>query len=70
MVKPELDAIKSESEDKKDLLEETTKRGNEESDKEENEHYQELYRQETGKRPIYAEKKTKGYSQWLKQREL
>jgi len=42
----------------------------EESDEEENEHLQELYRRETGRRPIYARQKSKGYSQWLEQREL
>jgi hypothetical protein len=36
----------------------------------ETEHLQELYRQETGRRPIYSKKKTNGYSQWLEQREL
>jgi len=69
-LKPELDAIESEFEDKKDLLEENTKIGSEESDEEETECLQELYGQETGRRPIYAKKKTKGYSQWLEQREL
>jgi hypothetical protein len=69
-LKPELDAIESESEDKKDLLVESTELGSEESDEEETEHLQELYRQETGRRPIYARKKTNGYSQWLEQREL
>ena len=42
----------------------------EESEKEENESLQELYRRETGRRPIYARQKSKGYSQWLEQREL
>ncbi len=69
-LKPELGAIESESEDKRDFLEEITKLGSEESDEEENENLQELYRQETGRRSIYARKKTKGYSQWLEQREL
>ena len=70
VLKPELDAIESESEDNKDLLEEDTKLRSEESDEEENEHLQELYRQETGRRPMYSRQKTKGYSQWLEQREL
>ena len=52
VLKPELDAMESESDD------------------EENELLQELYRQETGRRPIYSRKKTKGYSQWLERREL
>jgi hypothetical protein len=69
-LKTELDAIESVSEGKKDLLEEITKLGSEESDEEENERLQELYGQETGRRPIYAKKKTKGYSQWLEQQEL
>ena len=42
----------------------------EESNEEENERLQELYLRETGRRPIYSSKKTKGYSQWLEQREL
>jgi len=70
VLKPELDAIESESEANKDFLEESTKIVSEESDEEETEHLQELYRQETGRRPIYARQKTKGYSQWLEQREL
>ncbi len=41
-----------------------------ESDEEENERLQELYRQETGRRPMYARQKSKGYSKWLEQREL
>jgi len=69
-LKPELDAIESESESNKDFLEESTKIVSEESDEEETEHLQELYRQETGRRPIYSRKKTNGYSQWLEQREL
>jgi len=70
VLKPELDA-ESESEYKKDLIEESTKLVSEESDEEENERLQELYRQETGRRPIYSRKITKGYSQWLEQqREL
>ncbi|TKJ26926.1 MAG: hypothetical protein CEE42_03660 [Promethearchaeota archaeon Loki_b31] len=68
--KPELDAIESESEANKDFLEESTKLVSEESDEEETEHLQELYRLETGRRPIYSKKKTNGYSQWLEQREL
>jgi hypothetical protein len=70
VLKTELDAIESKSEDKKDLLEENTELESEESDEEESEHLQELYHQETRRRPIYARKKTKGYSQWLEQREL
>jgi len=70
VLKPELDAIESESESNKDFLEESTKIVSEESDEEETEHLQELYRQETGRRPIYSKKKTNGYSQWLEQREL
>ena len=67
VVKPELDAIKSESEDKKELLEERTKLASEE---EEEKYFQELYHQETGKRPFYAKKRTKGYIQWLEQQKL
>jgi len=43
------------------------------SENEESEEYeklQHLYRQETGKRPLYRGKETKGFSQWLEQNEL
>ena len=36
-------------------------------DIEEHEEFQQLYREETGKRPIYAGKNTKGFCQWLEQ---
>ena len=70
VLKPVLEAIVVESEDKKELFEESSKEASEEAEEEENEHLQELYRQETSKRPIYAKKRTNGYIQWLEQREL
>ena len=68
--KPELDTIENKSEKKKYVLEEYIKPESEESNEEENEYLQELYHQETNKRPLYAKKETKGYIQWLEQREL
>jgi len=70
VLKRELETIESESEEKKELLEDGSKLASEETEEEEDEHLQELYHQQTDKRPIYAKKRTKGYIQWLEQREL
>jgi len=68
--KPELETIESESEEKKETIEESPNVAIEKAKEEEDEHLQELYHQETGKRPIYAKERTKGYIKWLEKREL
>ena len=75
-----LEEISSEYKDKNDVeleqeginesIEKENKLEPKESEEEEYERLQQLYRQETGKRPIYRRRETIGFSEWLEHQKL